>query len=184
MSSNRSKRRRIKTNFYSKNNDIIIPNNTTGRQKKRKAETLAKEAHDIGNEVEVKKIMNNEFKRKTNNVGKFYNNFSKESIEDAEDEVYGMGNYSDDESKKSIHYEPGHNVNYYEEDGIKRKIRNIKSKTIIIKSQETFQSVSDDDFESKGKKSIYKKNRTTPKKKKKKLLLAISTSMKSVMMIH
>ena len=65
MKSNIGKRRRTKTNFYSKNNDIIIPNNTTGRQKKRKTETLAKKAHDIGNEVEVKKIMNNEFKKQT-----------------------------------------------------------------------------------------------------------------------
>ena len=36
MSSNMGKRRRIKTNFYAKNNDIIISNNTTGRQKKEK----------------------------------------------------------------------------------------------------------------------------------------------------
>ena len=65
--------------------------------------------------------MNNEFKRRKNNVEEFYNNFSKENIEDAEDEVYGMGKYSDDESKESIYYEPGHNVNYYEEDDIKGK---------------------------------------------------------------
>ena len=118
---------------------------------------MAKKAQDLGNQLEVEKILNNEFKRTKINVGKFHNNFSKEKVKDAEDEVYGMGIYSDDESKESIHYSPGHNVNYYSEDKINEKKRNKKSESIFMKSPidkkspKTDNSLSDDDFECKKK---------------------------------
>ena len=69
---------------------------TTGRQLKKIAENLASKEMINGNEDEAKQIMENEFQREKENVGRFHNIFRPDNIKDIENQIYKMGKYEDD----------------------------------------------------------------------------------------